>query len=58
MSGLLLEQELTVSHLMKQSVQVVMYETDSLLLHIGAAVFCLPLSEAVIYPCLPMCSFF
>ncbi len=48
MSGLLLEQELAVLHLTKQSVQVVMYEADSLLFHCGAVVFCVTLSEAII----------
>ncbi len=49
MSRLLLEQELAVSHLSKQSVQVAMYEADSLLSHREAVVFCVTLSETVIF---------
>ncbi len=57
MSGLLLEQELAVSHLTKQSVQVVMYEADSLLFHRGAVVFCVTLPEAIV-PSFPYYEFF
>ncbi len=59
MSGLVLEQELAVSHLMKQSVQVVMYVADySFIFYLGAVVlFCLPLSVAIVCAYISVYSF-